>query len=371
MRLVWLVMDSVGCGALPDADLFDDAHANTLLHIKSACPNLRLENLLKLGLGNIPDTGFDPVEHPMASYGRCREISPAKDTVTGHWEMAGIITQTPPQTFPNGFAQSVIDEIKHFCGRGVLCNRPASGTQVIDEYGDQHVKTGDVILYTSADSVMQIAAHEEVMPLPELYALCQHMRIFMGHEVGRIIARPFIGENGDYVRTSHRHDYALPPPQDTVLSILQKAGYPVVGVGKIGDIFADHGLTCNISASGNDAVMQAVLDQMANQSKGIIMANLVDFDMLYGHRRDVVGYARALEKFDQQLGSLLPRLSKEDALVIAADHGCDPTHHHTDHTREYVPLLWMDRRPVVDLGTLDSLAAIGQLVLEYFNLKKV
>nr|MDD6336243.1 phosphopentomutase [bacterium] len=369
-RVIWLVLDGVGCGAMPDCACFGDDHPNTLLHTSQAVGGLSLPTLERLGLGCIPDTGVGAAGQPLASFGRMAEQSPAKDTVTGHWEMCGVKTTVAPKVWPHGFPPAVLEEITHFSGRGILCNQPASGTEIIAKLGQEHVQTGKLIIYTSADSVLQIAAHEGVVPLEKLYALCAHMREFMMGEyaVGRIIARPFTGENGHFVRTVNRHDWALPAPGKTILDCAEEAGFTTVGVGKIGDIFSGRGLVQSFPDKGNEACMKRVMELCATRFSGILMANLVDFDMLYGHRRDPVGMAGALARIDEGIGELCKILQEGDALLICADHGCDPTHGHTDHTREYVPLLWMDGGPARSLGTLNGFQHAATLAAGHLGL---
>lgn len=369
-RVVWIVLDSVGIGALPDAEAYGDAGSDTLGNIARQ-RLLSLPNLARLGLGNIrPLNGIAPVAAP-AAYGKCALASPGKDTTTGHWEMAGILLEKPFPLYPHGFPDEVIDEFAARTGRGVLWNAPASGTEIIGRLGDEHVRTGKWIVYTSADSVFQIAAHEQVIPLEELYRACAAARdILRGpHEVGRVIARPFTGASGAFVRTANRRDFAVPPPHGMLLDLLCGAGTNVHGVGKIADIFLGRGLATSVKTKGNDDGMRRTLEAAVAYRDGLIFVNLVDFDQAYGHRNDVEGYASALEAFDRWLPDLEAALAPGDVAILTADHGCDPTTPSTDHSREYVPLLAFgpEIRRGVNLGTRRSLADIGQTVAEVFG----
>lgn len=370
-RVILIVLDSVGCGNAPDAAQYGDAGANTLRHIAEKC-SPSLPNLERLGLGNIPDTGFTPCPHPTGLYGRCIERSAGKDTTTGHWEIAGLPLHTPFPTYPHGFPPEVIDAFCKATGRGVLGNYPASGTAIIDELGVEHIQTGKLIVYTSADSVFQIAAHEEIVPPQELWHICQQARdLLQGeHGVGRVIARPFIGKPGAFVRTGNRRDFSLTPPSDTLLDVMQRSGLDVWGVGKIEDIFAHRGLTQSDHAAGNPACIQSLLAMMRKPMSGLIFVNLVDYDSLYGHRRDVEGYARALEAFDAALPEIVGLMGEDDVLMLTADHGCDPTYMGTDHTREMVPLLCYKRGVTSQaLGTRDTYGDIASTILVYFGLE--
>ncbi len=370
-RVILIVLDSVGCGNAPDAAQYGDAGANTLRHIAEKC-SPSLPNLERLGLGNIPDTGFTPCPHPTGLYGRCIERSAGKDTTTGHWEIAGLPLRTPFPTYPHGFPPEVIDAFCKATGRGVLGNYPASGTAIIDELGVEHIQTGKLIVYTSADSVFQIAAHEEIVPPQELWHICQQARdLLQGeHGVGRVIARPFIGKPGAFVRTGNRRDFSLTPPSDTLLDVMQRSGLDVWGVGKIEDIFAHRGLTQSDHAAGNPACIQSLLAMMRKPMSGLIFVNLVDYDSLYGHRRDVEGYARALEAFDAALPEIVGLMGEDDVLMLTADHGCDPTYMGTDHTREMVPLLCYKRGVTPQaLGTRDTYGDIASTILVYFGLE--
>lgn len=371
-RILLVVLDSVGIGAMPDWREFgDDMPGDTLGHCAELRP-LRLPNFERLGLANIrPFAHLRPAEAPAASYGRSALASPGKDTTTGHWELAGIILQKPFPLYPNGFPGELIREFERRIGRGVLGNKPASGTEIIRELGEEHIRTGKPIVYTSADSVFQIAAHEEVIPLEELYRICEIARDLLRgeHEVGRVIARPFIGRPGAFVRTANRHDYAVPPPQGMLLDRLAEKGVPVIGVGKIADIFLGRGIHYSFKTKNNAEGMEKILAAMRQFDKGLIFANLVDFDMLYGHRNDPEGYSRALEEVDAWLPSLESALQPDDLVILTADHGCDPVTPSTDHNREYVPLLVFGPRARrgVALGTRASLADTGQTIAENFS----
>lgn len=341
-KITVIVLDSVGIGELPDAKEFGDEGAHTLGHILGTV-DTKLPNMQRLGLGNIADLPkMSPVSSPVAYYGKMNEISSGKDTMTGHWELMGLKTETPFQTYPNGFPRDLIARFEQETGRKIIGNKPASGTEILVELGEEHMKTGAWIVYTSADSVFQIAAHEEVIPLPELYRACEIARrltLEPEHSVGRVIARPFVGKPGNWQRTPNRHDYAVKPPEPTVLNALKNAGKAVVAVGKIGDIFSGEGITASYPTKSNQHGIQETLARLDEDFSGLLFTNLVDFDSLYGHRRDPEGYARALEEFDAALPELLAKVGENDLLVITADHGNDPTHAGTDHTREYVPLI--------------------------------
>jgi phosphopentomutase len=374
-RIVLIVLDSLGMGEMPDAAAWGDAGADTLGHI-CASREVRLPNLQSLGLGNVrPLEHVPPAESPRGSYGRCALQSNGKDTTTGHWEMAGIILDEAFPTYPEGFPPDVVARFVAETGvPGVLGNYPASGTEIIKELGAEHVRTGKPIVYTSADSVFQIAAHEEVIPVERLYEICQTARrILRGeHEVGRVIARPFTGAPGAFQRTENRHDYAVPPPRENLLVALSEAGLDVVCVGKIASIYDSLGATLDLKAKNNDQSIDQTIRALEDRgTRGLVFTNLVDFDMLYGHRRDVEGYARALEHFDARLPEIEAAMTERDLFILTADHGNDPTYRGTDHTREYVPLLAYGQgaRAAVNLGTRRSLADMGQTVAENFNLK--
>lgn len=375
-RVIWLVIDSVGIGEMPDARAYSDEGSNTLENIYNEAENFSLPIMEMLGLGNIKGvTAIPKAEKPLAAYGKAMEASPGKDTTTGHWEMAGIILENPFPLFPKGFPEDFIHEYEKVIGRKVLGNYASSGTEIINVLGDEHVRTGKPIVYTSGDSVFQIAAHEDVIPLEELYHMCSEARkMLMGDlAVGRVIARPFAGNgNGNYRRTSNRHDYSLFPFHDTVLNKVEKAGLKVFGVGKIKDIFAGSGVSENKPMKSNDHGMDLTMEFMDSEPKGLIYTNLVDFDMLYGHRNDITGYSDALKSFDNKLGVLISKMNKNDVLIISADHGCDPTTKSTDHSREYVPLLvYGEVIRCVDLGVRTTFADIGQTVADLLNTEPI
>ncbi|WP_018085127.1 phosphopentomutase [Desulfurispora thermophila] len=372
-QVVILVMDSAGVGALPDAHLYGDEGSNTLGNLSRAVGGLSLPTLGSLGLGSIiPIAGVPPSATPLACYGKMAEQSPGKDTTTGHWEIAGIKLERPFPTYPHGFPPAVIQALTERIGTPVLGNKPASGTEIIAELGAEHMRTGYPIVYTSADSVLQIAAHEEVIPLPRLYEICQIAREIMTgeHAVGRVIARPFIGQPGSFQRTPNRHDYSLKPPRPHLLHLLQEAGLAVQAVGKINDIFAGDGITASFPTKSNAEGMEKTLACVQQHRPGLVFTNLVEFDMLYGHRNDPQGYARALQELDDFLPRLLGALTEKDLLIITADHGCDPTTTSTDHSREYVPLLVYGPalRQGIDLGTRQTFADIAATVGEIFQI---
>ena len=341
-RVFLFVLDSCGAGAMPDSESFGDVGVNTLRSC-AASPKLNIPNMRAFGLGNIDGLEFlGPVDAPAGAYAKLAEKSMGKDTTIGHWELAGIVSPEPLPTYPEGFPEEVLEPFRQATGRGVLANAPWSGTAVIDAFGDEHVKTGDLIVYTSADSVFQIAAHEEVVPIEQLYEYCKIARAQLKgkHGVGRVIARPFVGTSGAYKRTSNRHDYSLEPPKDTLLDVLKAKGLASIGVGKIYDIFAGRGTTEHVYNTSNTNGMEHAMHYAKQDFTGLCFVNLVDFDMLYGHRRNVDGYVQALNEFDAWLPGFLAQLGDEDVVMITADHGCDPGYAATtDHTREYVPLL--------------------------------
>ena len=341
-RIHLLILDSVGIGEAPDAAEFGDEGAHTLGNIAQTV-GLNLPNFQQLGLGNIePIEGVPPTDHPTAYYTKLEEQSVGKDTMTGHWEIMGLQIDTPFRTYPDGFPDDLLDKIKKYTGRDIVANRPASGTQIIEEWGEHQIKTGDLIVYTSADPVLQIAAHEEVIPVKELYDICEYVRSITNEDpymIGRIIARPYIGEPGHFTRTSNRKDYALNPFGQTTLDFLSDAGKDVIAVGKINDIFNGQGITESIKTKNNDDGITKLLEVMKKDFTGLSFTNLVDFDSEYGHRRNPEGYRDALEHLDRRLPELMDSLREDDLLIITADHGTDPTHQGTDHTREYVPLL--------------------------------
>jgi len=373
-RVVIVVLDSVGVGALPDAHLYGDEGSNTLAHVAKAMGGLHMPNAGKLGLGNIISIqGVPSEEEPTGAWGKMAEVSKGKDTTTGHWEIAGIKLEAPFPTYPDGFPPDVIEAFETMIGRKTLGNYPASGTAIIEELGEEHMKTGFPIVYTSADSVFQIAAHEDIVPLEQLYEWCEKARAMLDgkHAVGRVIARPFVGEVGSFQRTPHRHDYSLPPLQPTVLDALLERGIPVYGIGKISDIFAGQGITESFPTKSNAAGISQVVELLeGKQESCLIFANLVDFDMLWGHRNDAAGYAKGLEEFDARLPEILDGLNRDDLLLIIADHGCDPTVPGTDHTREYVPLLVAGHDVIaVDLGIRNSFADVAKTVADFFEVE--
>jgi phosphopentomutase len=370
-RAIVIVMDSVGIGELPDADAYGDRGSNTLGNIARRVP-LRVPTLRALGLDRLVALdGSPPADAPRGAIGRMAEASAGKDSVTGHWEMMGVVLDRPFPTFPHGFPADVIQEFSRCTRRAVIGNRAASGTAIIEELGPEHVRTGALIVYTSADSVFQIAAHEDIVPIPELYQACEtaYRLVGEGLGVGRVIARPFKGSPGSFKRTANRHDYALPPSGDTLLDRLKAMGLPVVAIGKIQDLFAGRGVTEAFHTASDSEGMDAVERQMALTDRGLIFANLVDFDTQFGHRNDVEGYARNLESFDGRLAGVLPRLRPDDLLVVTADHGNDPTTPSTDHSREYVPLLAAGPRvrAGVDVGTRQTFADLGQSLSDVFG----
>ncbi|NLJ24328.1 MAG: phosphopentomutase [Firmicutes bacterium] len=373
-RVILLVLDSVGVGELPDAAEYGDAGSATLPNVAKAVGGLDLPNLESLGLGNIvPIEGVPPQEQCQAGWGKMAEKSPGKDTTTGHWEMMGVILPRPFPVYPYGFPVDVIEAFEQRIGRKVLGNKVASGTEIIKELGQTHLETGYPIVYTSADSVFQIAAHEQIISVDKLYEMCKMAReLLQGeHGVGRVIARPFLGSPGEFWRTEGRRDFSLPPLQPTLLDRLQEAGYCVYGIGKIPDIFAGQGITRVLPAHGNQEVFETVLQAMQElKEPGLVFANLVDFDMLWGHRNDSQGYAQGLEAFDVQLPVLLNEMTPQDLLVITADHGCDPTTLGTDHTREYVPLIVVGRgiSGCKFLGVRETFADLAASIAEFFNL---
>ena len=367
-RIFLFVLDSCGCGEMPDSPSFGDVGVNTL-RACAASPKLNIPNLRKYGLANIDGLDFlKPVEKPLGAYGKLAEASMGKDNTIGHWEIAGVVSPRPLPTYPNGFPEEVLEPFRAATGRGVLANAPWSGTEVINVYGDEHMRTGDLIVYTSADSVFQIAAHEAVVPLETLYDYCRiARRILQGrHGVGRVIARPFVGTSGHYTRTANRHDFSLEPPKETMLDAIKSAGLSSIAVGKINDIFAGRGTTEHVYNQSNADGMAHAMDYADKDFTGLCFVNLVDFDMLYGHRRDIDGYANALTEFDTWLPGFLEKLGPEDLVMITADHGCDPSYTATtDHTREYVPLLVIGRavRPG-NLGTRTGFQNIAATVTD-------
>lgn len=373
-RVTLIVLDSVGCGDAPDAAKYGDEGANTLGNIGRAVGGLNLPNLGKLGLGNLVDIeGVPPVETAIGVYGRLTEISAGKDTTTGHWELSGVVLNQPFPTYPDGFPGDLIAEYEKRIGRETLGNIPASGTEIINDLGEAHMLTGKPIVYTSADSVFQVAAHEDVIPVAELYHICQIARDLLdgAHAVGRVIARPFIGTPGNFTRTEHRKDFSLEPSADTILDRVKAAGKEVMAVGKIEDIFAHRGLTASNHTGNNMAGVDATLGFLSTDKTGLIFVNLVDFDALYGHRNNPQGYAEALEAFDQRLPEILRYLRSNDILIITADHGNDPTTPGTDHTRERVPLLVCGEhiKHNFNLGTRDSFADVAATIAELLGVQ--
>ena len=364
-RVFLIVLDSLGIGEMPDADSFGDRGANTLKRI-SHSPEFKVDNLIRLGLGNIDGIDYlNRAESPLAAVGRMTEKSAGKDTTIGHWEIAGLVSKKAMPTYPNGFPDEVIDEFSRLTGRGVLCNSTYSGTDVIRDYGLEHIQTGKLIVYTSADSVFQIAAHEDVVPPEKLYEYCRIARkILCGeHAVGRVIARPFSGEYPDFKRTSRRHDFSLLPPKETLLDAIKSAGKSVIAIGKITDIFAGQGITESIFTTSNSDGMERTMDTLDRDFDGLCFTNLVDFDMVYGHRQDIDGYASALSGFDKWLGDFTAKMKESDLLIITADHGCDPGDKSTDHTREYTPLVvYGNRVKPTNLGTRGSFADIAAFI---------
>ncbi|MDR0840935.1 MAG: phosphopentomutase [Christensenellaceae bacterium] len=371
-RAILIVLDSAGIGSLPDAADFGDAGANTFGHIYQARNKLQVPNLYALGLAAIEGSGLPAYDGAIAgAYGRAAEKTHAKDTTCGHWEMGGIIMQEPFKTYPQGFPPRIINEFERRTGRGTLGNCVASGTEIIQRLGDEHVATGKPIVYTSADSVFQVAAHEDVIPLSELYAICEAARAQLVGEdlVGRVIARPFVGANGSYTRTENRRDFAIPPIEDTILDGLTAEGYETVAVGKIEDIFFRRGISISDHAKNNREGIETTLRFIREGTGDFIFTNLVDFDMLYGHRNDVEGYGAALEYFDTRLAEIKEAMREGDLLLLTADHGCDPTWPGTDHTREYIPVLawYKGMRAAVALGTLPTFADLGSTVFDYIT----
>lgn len=371
-RWIWIVLDSVGIGAAPDAAKYGEADSmsHTLRHIAQAVKGLHVPHLAKLGLGCITEIPGVKCDGAVGAFGRMQELSFGKDTTNGHWEFVGVVLDRPLPVYPIGFPPEVITPFETFVGKPVLCNKPASGTEVIEEFGALHEETGRPIVYTSGDSVFQVAAHEQVVPVEQLYDWCTYAReILHGeHGVGRVIARPFTGKPGSYRRTHERKDFSL-TFGETVLNQVEQAGYPVCGIGKISDIYGGSGITSSLHTENNNDGMKHLLDQMEHQDSGILYVNLVDFDALYGHRNDPVGFARAVEAFDVQLPDVMARMTDDDVLCITADHGCDPTTPGTDHTREWVPLLlWhKNMHRAVPLGDRPTFADIGATVADYFG----
>jgi phosphopentomutase len=374
-RIFLVVMDSVGIGEAPDAEKFGDKGSDTLGHIAEKMNGLKMPNMGKLGLSHIREIkGINKVEKPLAYYTKMQEASNGKDTMTGHWEIMGLNIQTPFRVFPDGFPPELISELETRTGRKIIGNKPASGTEILDELGEEHMKTGSLIVYTSADSVLQIAAHEDIIPIEEQYDICKLARELTLDEkymVGRVIARPFLGEPGNFKRTSNRHDYALKPFDRTVMSELKDSGYDVISIGKISDIFDGEGVTKSLRTISNMDGMDKLVDSLNMEFTGLSFLNLVDFDALFGHRRDPIGYGKALEEYDERLPEVFEKMQEDDLLIITADHGNDPVHPGTDHTREYVPLLVYSKRMTEgkELPICETFADIGATVAENFNVK--
>ncbi|QAA30714.1 phosphopentomutase [Clostridium manihotivorum] len=375
-RVIWVVLDSVGMGELPDAEKYGDIGSNTIGHVAEFNNGLAIPNMEKLGLGNITGmVNLNRVAEPIGCYGRIHEASNGKDTVTGHWEMVGVKSEIAFPTYPNGFPKSIIDKFEAFTGRKVIGNKSASGTEILDELGEEHMKTGALIVYTSADSVFQIAAHEEIVPLDDLYKYCEFAReMLTGEEsVARVIARPFLGTPGNFTRTPNRRDYALLPPHDTLLDVLAKKGLNVMAVGKIEDIFSGRGITDAVHTKDNMDGIDKTIEYLKQDKDGLIFTNLVDFDMKWGHRRDAKSYGKGLEDFDARLPEILNNMKDTDVLFITADHGCDPTFKGTDHTREYVPFLayGSELKKGFDLGTKFGFFDMGQTIADIFDADKI
>lgn len=375
-RVFLIVLDSFGIGEMADAEKFGDKGTNTLGSV-SASTYFNVPNLKKLGIFNIEGVECEhkePVAEPLAAVARMKELSAGKDTTIGHWEIAGLVSENPLPVYPDGFPKEVLDEFSSLTGRGVLCNKPYSGTEVINDYGDEHVKTGDLIVYTSADSVFQIAAHEDVVPLETLYDYCTKARQMLQgkHAVGRVIARPFVGTSGNYTRTPNRHDYSLLPPKVTMLDQLKDNGKDVIAVGKIKDIFAGKGITEFTYTKGNAEGIEKTLEYLDKDFEGLCFINLVDYDMLYGHRRDVDGYAKALTYFDEKLPEIMQKMRDDDILMITADHGCDPAYTKTtDHTREHTPFIMYGKNvKPVNLGTREGFCDIAATILDYLSVEQ-
>lgn len=372
-RIFLIMLDSFGIGEAKDAKEFGDEGSSTLKSIMSS-DKFDIPNMKKLGLLNIDGLGVEgSTEKITGAYAKLSEQSKGKDTTTGHWEIAGIISKNPMPTYPEGFPKEIIDEFSRLTGRGVLCNKPYSGTEVIRDYGKEHVDTGKLIVYTSADSVFQIAAHEEVVPVEELYKYCEIARKLLKgeHAVGRVIARPFIGSEGSYERTANRHDFSLEPTSDTVLDVLHRNNLETYAVGKIYDIFAQRGISNHVRTKNNAEGMQRTLEALDMDFNGLCFVNLVDCDMIYGHRRDIDGYANAISEFDRFLSTFIPKMKEEDILMISADHGCDPGFRGTDHTREYVPFLAYGKsvKQGANLGIRESFADVAKTILDIYDLE--
>ena len=371
-RVFWIVLDSFGCGELPDAADFGDEGSNTLAAC-AATGKLNIPNMISLGLGNIDGVScIEKAENPKGAFCRLKEVSKGKDTTVGHWELAGLVSEQPFPTYPEGFPEDVVEMFREATGLDLLCNKPYSGSQLLMDYGREHIATGKPIVYTSADSVLQVAAHEDVIPLEKLYEICEKCRAFMQgkHGVGRIIARPFKGEYPDFYRTSGRHDYSFIPPKDTALDVLMKNGFATIGVGKIFDIFAGKGVSESYRTGPNNIGMERSSELQKKDFTGLCFINLVDFDMVYGHRNDADGYANALNEFDEWLGGFMAEMNDDDILMITADHGCDPATPSTDHSREHIPFLAYGKtiKAGTNLGTRECYADESKTILEIFGI---
>lgn len=371
-RVSLIILDSLGIGELPDADNYGDKGTNTFAHIAEKMNGINIPNLEKMGLSHIhPIKGVNKLEDPIGSYGKMNEASLGKDTMTGHWEIMGLKVDVPFKTYPDGFPDQLIKSFEEKIGRKTIGNKPASGTEIINELGEEHMKTGAIIVYTSADSVLQVAAHEEIVPLDELYKICEiarEMTLNEEYSVGRIIARPFRGSLGSFERTPYRRDYSVKPPAKTVMNYLEESGIDVIAVGKIADIYANEGVTKTIKSMSNMDGVGKMIEGLKSDFHGLIFTNLVDFDMLFGHRRDPIGYGKAIEEFDARLPEILDALGEDDLLIMTADHGNDPTHIGTDHTREFVPLLVYSKslQGDIDLKIRESFADLGATIAENF-----
>lgn len=373
-RVILIILDSLGVGALPDAEKYGDIGVNTLNNIAKNVDRFKIPNLIKMGLGNLEGLSHIPgTESAIGAYGRAMEVSNGKDTTMGHWEIAGLHISEPFHTYPNGFPDEIIKPFEEKTGRKVVCNMPASGTEVIEKYGPDHMKTGDLIVYTSADSVFQIAAHEEVVPIEDLYKYCEIAREMLRgeHQVARVIARPFIGKPGGFERTANRHDYSLKPFDTTVLDLIKNANKEVLAVGKIVDIYDGEGITESIHTSSNMDGVDQTLNYMKRDFQGLIFTNLVDFDAKYGHRRNIEGYRDAIEAFDQRIPEIISELRDDDVLILTADHGNDPSYKGSDHTREYVPILVYGKsiKDHVSIGTRSTFADIGASVADILGVE--
>jgi len=375
-RVILIVLDSVGIGELPDAAEYGDVGSNTFGNIVKVSGGIDIPHLIGLGMGKINGINYLPVPQNIeGSYGRMAEVSKGKDTITGHWEMAGIQLEYPFPTYPQGFSKDILEKFEKLTGRGVLANSVASGTEIIKEYGEEHMKTGKLIVYTSADSVFQIAAHEDIVPIEELYRICQIARDMLQGKsmVGRVIARPFLGQTGSFTRTTNRKDFAAEPTADTILDKMKQKGLDVIAVGKIEDIFSKKGITEAEHTKSNMNGVDVTLDYMKKQNRGIIFTNLVDFDMLFGHRNNVEGYKQAIEEFDKRLPELMSTMREDDLLIITADHGCDPTTPSTDHSREHVPVVLFGHniKKDINIGTRKTFSDLASTIADIFSIENV